>query len=152
MKQKRQNEILRLIAEYDIGTQEELALRLREADFDVTQATVSRDIRELKLSKVSIGGGRQKYVAFHQDENSMGDKYGRVLKEGFASMGMAENLLVVKTVSGMAMAVAAALDAIKLSEIVGTIAGDDTIMMAVRTKEDTESVMRKIEEIVGNVK
>lgn len=152
MKQKRQNEILRLIGEYEIGTQDELALRLREADFDVTQATVSRDIRELKLSKVSVGGGRQKYVAFHHEESALGDKYGRVLKEGFASMGMAESLLVVKTVSGMAMAVAAALDAMKLQEIVGTIAGDDTLMMAVRTKEDTESVMRKIEEIVGNVK
>ena len=65
MKEKRQNEILRLIEEYDIGTQEEVALRLREAGYDVTQATVSRDIRELKLSKISIGEGRQKYVAFH---------------------------------------------------------------------------------------
>jgi len=152
MKEKRQNEILRLIGEYDIGTQEEVALRLREAGYDVTQATVSRDIRELKLSKISIGEGRQKYVAFHHEEVYLGDKYGRVLKEGFASMGMAENLVVVKTVSGMAMAVAAALDAMKLSEIVGTIAGDDTIMMAVRTRDDTENVMRKIEEIVGNVK
>ena len=152
MKEKRQDEILHLVAAYDIGTQEELALRLREAGYDVTQATVSRDIRELKLSKVSIGGGRQKYVAFHHEEAFLGDKYGRVLKEGFASMGVAENLLVVKTVSGMAMAVAAALDAMKMQEIVGTIAGDDTIMMAIRTREDTEHVMRKIEEIVGNVK
>lgn len=152
MKEKRQSEILRLIAEYDIGTQEELALRLGETGFDVTQATVSRDIRELKLSKVPVGGGRQKYVAFQQEEAFLGDKYSRVLKEGFASMGAAESLLVVKTVSGMAMAVAAALDAMKLSEIAGTIAGDDTIMMAVRTREDTETVMRKIEEIVGNVK
>lgn len=152
MKEKRQNEILRLIEKYDIGTQEEVALRLREAGYDVTQATVSRDIRELKLSKISIGEGRQKYVAFHHEEVYLGEKYSRVLKEGFASMGMAENLVVVKTVSGMAMAVAAALDAMKLKEIVGTIAGDDTIMMAVRTKEDTESIMEKIGEIIGNAK
>lgn len=152
MKEKRQTEILRLIEKYDIGTQEEVALRLREAGYDVTQATVSRDIRELKLSKISIGEGRQKYVAFHHEEVYLGEKYSRVLKEGFASMGMAENLVVVKTVSGMAMAVAAALDAMKLKEIVGTIAGDDTIMMAVRTREDTESVMEKIGEIIGNVK
>lgn len=152
MKQNRQNEIIRLITEFDIGTQEELALRLREAGFDVTQATVSRDIRELKLSKVQASDGRQKYISLRHDESFLGDKYSRVLKEGFASMGMAENLLVVKTVSGMAMAVAAALDAMKLNEIVGTIAGDDCIMMAVRTKADTEIVMRKIEEIVGNVK
>ncbi len=152
MKQRRQNEILRLIAEHRIGTQEELALRLREAGFDVTQATVSRDIRELKLSKVSTVEGRQKYVAFHREEGGLGNKYSRVLKEGFSSMGKAETLVVVKTVSGMAMAVAAALDAMKMEEIVGTIAGDDTIMMAVRTKEDTQSVMEKIEEIVSNVK
>ena len=152
MKEKRQNEILRLIEEYDIGTQEEVALRLREAGYDVTQATVSSDIRELKLSKISIGEGRQKYVAFHHEEVYLGEKYSRVLKEGFSSMGMAENLVVVKTVSGMAMAVAAALDAMKLNEIVGTIAGDDTIMMAVRTREDTKSVMEKIGEIIENAK
>lgn len=152
MKQKRQNEILRLIAEHDIGTQEELALRLRQAGFDVTQATVSRDIRELKLSKVSTGDGRQKYVAFHREEGVLSDKYCRVLKEGLSSMGMAETLVVVKTVAGMAMAVAAALDAMKMDEIVGTIAGDDTIMMAVRTKADTQLVMEKIEEMIDNVK
>ena len=152
MKEKRQNEILRLIEEYDIGTQEEVALRLREAGYDVTQATVSRDIRELKLSKISIGEGRQKYVAFHHEEVYLGEKYSRVLKEGFSSMGMAENLVVVKTVSGMAMAVAAALDAMKLNEIVGTIAGDDTIMMAVRTREDTKRIMEKIGEIIENAK
>ena len=77
MKEKRQNEILRLIEEYDIGTQEEVALRLREAGYDVTQATVSRDIRELKLSKISIGEGRQKYVAFHHEEVYLGEKYSR---------------------------------------------------------------------------
>ncbi len=151
MKKERRNEILRLIREHEIGTQEELAQYLKEEGYDVTQATVSRDIRELKLSKISYGG-RQRYVPYHQEEVLLGDKYGRVLKEGFTSMGMAENLLVVKTVSGMAMAVAAALDAMKLGGIAGTIAGDDTIMMAVRTREDTESVMRKIEEIIKNVK
>ena len=149
---KRQNEILRLIAEYDIGTQEELALYLRRAGFEITQATVSRDIRELKLTKVAGSDGRQKYVHFKQEEGHLEDKYSRVLKEGFAAMGMAESVLVVRTVSGMAMAVAAALDAMKLEEIVGTIAGDDTIMMAVRTKEDTQTVMQKIEEMIQNVK
>ncbi len=150
MKEKRQREILRLIAAYEIGTQEELAYRLGEAGFEATQATISRDIRELKLSKIPAENGRQKYICLRSGEPSLGDKYSRVLREGFDSMGMAENLLVIKTVSGMAMAVAAALDAMNLKEIVGTIAGDDTIMMAVRTREDTESVMRKIKEITGN--
>ena len=110
----------------------------------MTQATVSRDIRELKLSKVPTGGGKQKYVILKQHDSHMGDKYIRVLRDGFISMDMAQNILVIKTVSGMAMAVAAALDALKFSEVVGCIAGDDTIMVAVRTVEDTQILMDKI--------
>ncbi len=110
----------------------------------MTQATVSRDIRELKLSKVPLGDGRQKYVLLREAHGEMGDKYIRVLQEGMSSMGMAQSLLIVKTVPGMAMAVAAALDAMHMKEIVGTIAGDDTIMLAVRSAEDAEIVREKI--------
>ena len=118
---------------------------LEKNGFRVTQATVSRDIREMKLSKISDGKGRQKYVALTKEDSHLGDKFLRVLQEGFVSMDMAQNILVVKTVSGMAMAVAAAIDAMRLSEIVGSIAGDDTIMIAVRTAEDTKLVMEQIE-------
>ena len=135
---------LQIIEKKDVETQEELAGYLKEAGFAVTQATVSRDIRELKLSKVPTGGGKQKYVILKQDDSHMGDKYIRVLRDGFISMDMAQNILVIKTVSGMAMAVAAALDALKFSEVVGCIAGDDTIMVAVRTVEDTQILMDKI--------
>ncbi|MCQ2539623.1 MAG: arginine repressor [Acetatifactor sp.] len=144
MKKSRQNKIIEIIQKVDIDTQEELANRLKNAGFDVTQATVSRDIRELKLTKVSVGGGRQKYVVLQQEEGHLGDKYIRVLRDGFSSMEMAQNILVIKTVSGMAMAVAAALDALKLPEIVGCIAGDDTIFVAVRTVEETHLLMDKI--------
>lgn len=144
MKKSRQNKIIEIIQKVDIDTQEELANRLKNAGFDVTQATVSRDIRELKLTKVSVGGGRQKYVVLKQEEGHLGDKYIRVLRDGFSSMEMAQNILVIKTVSGMAMAVAAALDALKLPEIVGCIAGDDTIFVAVRTVEETHLLMDKI--------
>lgn len=144
MKKIRHRKMIELIEKYDIETQEELASRLKEAGFTVTQATVSRDIRELKLSKIPSGSGRQKYVVLKQDESHLGDKYIRVLKDGFVSMDKAQNILVVKTVSGMAMAVAAALDALKFPEIVGCIAGDDTIMVAVRTLEDTQLLMEKI--------
>ena len=148
MKKIRHRKIMELLEKYDIETQEELANRLKEAGFAVTQATVSRDIRELKLSKVPAGSGRQKYVVLKQDEKHMEDKYIRVLRDGFVSMDMAQNILVVKTVAGMAMAVAAALDALKFSEIVGCIAGDDTIMCAVRSTEETKIVMEKIRKIV----
>ena len=144
MKIARHAKIIDLISRNDVETQEELADLLNGEGFRVTQATVSRDIRELKLSKVPTGGGKQKYVILRQDDSHMGDKYIRVLRDGFVSMDMAQNILVIKTVSGMAMAVAAALDALKFSEVVGCIAGDDTIMVAVRTVEDTQILMDKI--------
>ena len=148
MKRERHEVVLDLINKYDSETQEELAAYLRQEGFDVTQATVSRDIRELKLSKISAGGGRQKYIILSGDDTDLGDKYIRVLRDGFVSMNMAQNILVIKTVQGMAMAVAAAVDAMKLPEIVGCIAGDDTIMAAIKTVEDTRAVMEKLEDII----
>ncbi len=148
MKKNRHSEIIELIEQYEIETQEELADRLKEAGYQVTQATVSRDIRALHLSKIPCGNGRQKYVLLKQEDAKLSDKYIRVLSDGFVSMDMAQNILVIKTVSGMAMAVAAALDAIKFKEIVGSIAGDDTIMVAVRTTEETKALMQKIEQLI----
>ena len=148
MKVSRHAKIIELISQYDIETQEELAEYLNRAGFKVTQATVSRDIRDLKLTKVSVNGGKQKYI-LHRPEEGLSEKYIRVLKDGYVSMDMAQNILVIKTVSGMAMAVAAALDAMKWNEVVGCIAGDDTIMCAIRTTEDTVAVMEKIRKIVS---
>ena len=146
MKQTRHIRIVELIEKYDIETQEELAEYLKKDGFAVTQATVSRDIRELKLTKIPTGNGRQNYAVLRQDDSQLGDKYIRVLKECFVSMDSAQNILGIKTGVGMALAVAAAIDAMKFEEIVGSIAGDDTIMMAIRTVEDTQVVMRKIRE------
>lgn len=148
MKKNRHAKIVELIENYDLETQEELAEKLRQEGYDVTQATVSRDIRELKLSKVPVGDGRQKYVLLKEHHGEMENKYTRVLQEGMSSMGMAQSLLVVKTVPGMAMAVAAALDAMHMKEIVGTIAGDDTIMLAVRSAGEAEIVRDKIDDIL----
>ena len=144
MKKLRQGKILEIIEKYDVETQEELADRLRAAGLKVTQATVSRDIRELKLSKVLLSNGRQKYVFLKQEDGLLEDKFIRVLRDGFASMDMAQNIRVIKTVSGMAMAVAAALDALKFPEVVGSIAGDDTIFVAVRSQEATAALMEKL--------
>ena len=148
MKSSRQNKIIEIVKNNHVETQEELAEHLTQAGFAVTQATVSRDIRALKLSKVSCGNGRQKYVAMKQDDTHLSAKYIRVLKDGFVSMDKAQNILVIKTVSGMAMAVAAAVDAMEMEEIVGSIAGDDTIMAAVRTTEETNVVMEKISDML----
>lgn len=148
MKVNRHVKIVELVNKYDIETQEELADRLREEGFQITQATVSRDIRDLKLTKVPTDDGRQKYVVLKATENALRDKYIRILKDGFVSMDKAMNLLVIKTVSGMAMAVAAAIDEMQWNEVLGCIAGDDTIMCAVRTVEDASVVMEKIRKLV----
>ena len=148
MKVNRHAKIIELINKYHIETQEELADYLNQEGFTVTQATVSRDIRELKLTKIPSENGKQRYALHQTSGSGMSEKYIRVLKDGYVSMDMAQNILVIKTVAGMAMAVAAALDAMKWNEVVGCIAGDDTILCAIRSTEDTVKVMDKIGRIV----
>ena len=148
MKVNRHAKIVELIMTHDIETQEELADYLNAAGFPTTQATVSRDIRDLKLTKVPTGDGKLKYIVLRTPDEDLTEKYRRVLKDGYISMDMAQNILVIKTISGMAMAVAAAIDAMEWHEVVGCIAGDDTIMCAIRTVEGTADVMEKISKIV----
>lgn len=148
MKTNRQFKIIEIIQKNEVETQDELSALLEKDGFRVTQATVSRDIRELKLTKIPTAGGRQKYAVITDAPENLSKKYERVLREGFLSMDMAQNILVIKTVSGMASAVCAAIDAMKMREIVGSIAGDDTIMCAIRTVDDTYAVMKKIRRIV----
>lgn len=143
MKIERHAKIIELINQYAIETQEELAGRLNEVGFRVTQATVSRDIRELKLTKMTVEG-KQRYVVVPGPGGQLSGKYIGILRESFVSMDMAQNILVIKTVAGMAMAAAAALDGLHWTEIVGCIAGDDTIFCAVRSVDDTMLVMEKL--------
>ncbi len=150
MKIGRQSKIIELINKYDIETQEELADRLTMAGYNVTQATISRDIRELKLTKVATNQGKQKYIVLQNQDSGMYEKYVRVLRDGFLSMDMAMNIVVIKTVSGMAMAVAAALDHLHINNVVGIIAGDDCIMCAIKTLEDVEPAMDKIIRLVNS--
>ena len=148
MKKKRQSEILDIISREVIEAQEELSERLKSLGFEVTQATVSRDIRDLNLIKIPAGGGRMRYAASISKNQNYSEKYARVSKEGTESISTATHLLVIKTVSGMAMAVAAALDELALPEIVGSIAGDDTIFCAVRSKSDADMVLKKIKDML----
>ena len=148
MKNYRHQKIMEIIQSCEVETQEELAELLKEAGFFVTQATVSRDIRQLNLRKIAYPSGKQCYSAGSGNEPVRGDKLVRILRAGFVSMEAAQNILVIKTVSGMAMAVAAAIDAMPLSGVVGCIAGDDTIMMAIRTTEEVKRVMDKIREFL----
>lgn len=148
MKTKRQAKILELIHKNEIETQEELSAYLEKEGFAVTQATVSRDIRELKLTKRPIDNGRQKYAALGEAGEPAAEKYVRVLREGFVSMDMAQNILVVKTEAGMAGAVCAAIDAMQWEGIVGSIAGDDTIMCAIRSVEETMVIMQRLRKLL----
>ena len=143
MKVNRHAKIIELINKYHIETQEELAEYLNREGFKVTQATVSRDIRDLKLTKIPSENGKQRYALHQHHESAMSEKYIRVLRDGYMSMDMAQNIL-----AGMASAVCAALDAMKWNEIVGSIAGDDTIMCAIRSVDDTVKVMDKISKII----
>ena len=147
MKEKRQEVILELVKKFEIETQEELAEKLNKSGFPVTQATISRDIRELKLTKIQRGA-KQVYAALTENKYSNSNKYIDILKHSFVSMDMAQNILVIKTASGTAMALATALDSLHWAEIVGTIAGDDTVMCAIRTVEDTKKLMKKLGDIL----
>ncbi len=148
MKAKRQRKIIELISENNIETQEELAKMLMDSGFCVTQATVSRDIRELNLLKTSTGTGGQRYVVPTTTTITNDSKYMRVLNDGILSMECAENMLVIKTVSGMAMAVGAAVDAMNIKQVLGCIAGDDTIMCVIRNTKDAVKVKNMISNMI----
>ncbi len=148
MKKSRHQKIIELVGRMRIGTQEELADILNREGYKVTQATVSRDIKELKLSKVTGNDGIQYYQIIEKEEQVYSEKYIRVLREALMSMDTAGNLLVIRTMAGMANAVAAALDQFRLEKIVGTLAGDDTIMCALKNPQDALEVKNRIQEIM----
>ncbi|MCT4598075.1 MAG: arginine repressor [Vallitalea sp.] len=150
MKIERHTKILQLINDYDIETQEDLASKLTQEGFIVTQATISRDIRELRLTKIATSDGKQKYVVLQNKENKLNEKFIRVFKDGFSNMDRAGNIIVIKTLNGMAMAVAAAVDSMNYDEVVGCIAGDDTIFCAVRTESDAVKIMEKLNKLANN--
>ncbi|MCD8325721.1 MAG: arginine repressor [Lachnospiraceae bacterium] len=147
MKKNRLDEILTLVQQQDIETQEELTALLNQAGFSVTQATVSRDIRKLGLVKRPAGRGRQKYT-LPAGEDSLPRRQLEILRASVVSMEPAMNLLVIKTSSGMAMAAGAALDDLAFEEIVGAVAGDDTIFVAAKSPEDVEELRAKLEKLL----
>lgn len=147
MKSERQNEIIRLIAEKDIETQEELASELRNLGYQVTQATVSRDIRELRLMKVAAKGGGFKYARPERIEIAVNDRLTRILTDSLVSVDYSGNIIVVKTLSGSANVAAEALDTLTWPEILGTIAGDNTIFVVTRNESVTEEIADRIRKL-----
>jgi len=148
MKYKRQSKILELINAFDIYTQDELADRLGRGGFAATQATISRDIKELKLLKVPASNGQYKYASANHEEDKTDVKFFNILKETITAINTAKNILVVKTYSGMAQAAAAAIDSISFPETIGSIAGDDTIFLAFASDENAEAVAQKLGKMI----
>ncbi len=150
MKTQRHAQIIDIIKQNDVETQEELTLKLREKGFDTTQATVSRDIKELKLVKVPDDNGRYKYaVKTSDDEIRVSAKFKTILEETVLRIDVSTSIVVVKTFPGMAQAAASAIDNMNWSEIVGTIAGDDTIFVALRTTDDAVLFCNKVKELLN---
>lgn len=145
MRIKRQNAILKLIGEGGIETQQELTDALRGIGYDVTQATVSRDIKELRIVKRLNESGRYVYAQSGINSDSdMNERFNIIFEKSVVSVEYAVNNIVIKTLSGMAQAAAAALDAMDFPEVVGTIAGDDTIIMVVRSEESARRLVYKL--------
>lgn len=144
MKNQRQEKIIEIIESQVVETQEALQEKLRECGFDVTQATVSRDIKELRLTKVAAKGNRYKYAVLDADDPKQVAKFVFIMKETVLSVQSAQNMLVIKTFAGMAQAAAAALDNLFGTEVIGTIAGDDTIFAVTASNEDAADLQGKI--------
>ena len=150
MKSRRQAEMLRIIREQDIETQEQMLDQLGRRGIRVTQATISRDIKELNLVKQPGKGGNYRYVAMgpRPVEHSFAGRLKNIFKEGVASCEAAQNIVVVKTMPGLAPAAAAALDGMELEGLVGSLAGDDTVILIMRTNQVAEALAREIESML----
>ena len=144
MKSSRQIAILEIIRDMDIETQEELADGLRKRGFKVTQATVSRDIKELRLLKVMSAGGTYKYATGDRAENGLTERFIRMFSESVLGMTYAYNQIVIQTLSGSANMAAEAIDNLRWDEIMGTLAGDNTILLLTRDIADVPVVIERI--------
>ena len=148
MKNARQTAILSIIEQYDVETQEELAGRLKEMGIVVTQATVSRDIKELRLLKVLSGSGGYKYATADKAEHGLSERFVRMFRDSVLSINFAGNIVVVKTLAGSANAAAEAIDSMHLPEILGTMAGDNTILVIVHNDAEAAQIVKRFHDML----
>ena len=149
MKNDRQNKILAIIAREDIDTQEALLERLQQEGIRCTQATISRDIKQLHLIKEPIGRGRYRYaVSIHRKSLNVADKLLTIFRESVTSIDFAQNIVVIKTLSGLASAACEAVDSMKVSYMVGSLAGENTVLLVMRDNESAEIFCEEIKEMV----
>ncbi|MGI6670838.1 MAG: arginine repressor [Christensenellales bacterium] len=148
MKSSRQTAILSLVEQQDIRTQEELAEKLRERGISVTQGTVSRDIKELRLLKVMSEGGGYKYATADRAEHGISERFVRMFVDSVISINYSGNIVVIRTLAGSANVAGEAIDNMRWSEILGTLSGDNTIFVVTRTPEDAPNVVERFREII----
>ncbi len=148
MKIARHSKILEIIENKEVETQEELAEELSKRGINVTQATVSRDIKDLKLIKVLSQSGKYKYAALKKENRTSSDKLIRLVREVLISLDFSENIICLKTITGSAQLVAHAIDELELKEIIGTVAGIDTVFILIREKEDVEKIMDRFRKLL----
>ena len=148
MKRLRQEKLLELISKYEIDTQDELIDRLRENGFEVTQATISRDIRELKISKMTTGKGTYRYVLPKQTNTASNLKFNSALIDALINIDYACNIVVLKTHAGLANALAVGIDAMHLESILGCVAGDDTILLVSRSEDDAKHIAERFRNMI----
>lgn len=151
MKSNRQNAIIELIEKFEIETQEDMISRLRALGYEVTQATVSRDIRELKLTKVLTSHGTYRYVKNRSNHHEGNIKLNHAVVDAIVKVDYAANIVVLKTYPGLAMAVASGVDALNLSNVLGCIGGDDTIMIVTRDEETSVQISENIRELIKGI-
>ena len=151
MKTVRQDKILDIISRYDIETQDDLINMLAKEGFAVTQATVSRDIKELKLTKVLTGRGTYRYVRGGHKISDSSVRFNNALADSIQRVDYANNIIVLKTLPGLAAAVATGIDSIHMVEILGCIAGDDTIMVVARDAECAAEIADKLKHIIKTI-
>ena len=150
MKNARQNKILELIEEYEISTQETLIQRLAEHGFESTQTTISRDIRQLRLIKGPTGRGTYKYVAPEVRKGNDAPGHNSALTDAVLRIEAAQNLIVVKTMAGMANAIAVCIDSLQIRDIIGSVAGDDTILLVLKTTEKAQVIESELKSVFGH--
>lgn len=147
MKRERKAAIIRIISENNVETQDELLFKLKEEGFDTTQATISRDIKELGVTKITYDGNKHKYIVGSPQDLVNRESYQQVMGSWIRSIDSAENIIVVKTVAGMAMAVGAAIDNQEIEGVMGCIAGDDTVFLAIKSSNLSDKIIGEIKNV-----
>ncbi len=150
MKTRRHAKILEIIKEFDIDTQEELLKYLRDTGFDVTQATVSRDIKELRLVKTLSRSGKYRYSTGNEAVGDISSKFYSLFAESVTSVESAQNMVVIRTIVGLAQAVCASMDSIPWQNFVGTLAGDDTIFIVCRNESSALETQEEFRKLITN--